>query len=75
MKRKARSLRIMCQMSLGKVSSPSNGTAGSFSMKSLIGRSSQRRNGEGSEEGGGGGGGRGKKVQKGWVRRLREVRG
>ncbi len=35
MERKERSLRIKCQISPGKVSSP-NGTTGSFSMKSLI---------------------------------------
>ena len=59
MERKARSLRIMCQISPGKVSSPPNGTAGSFSMKSLICWSSPRRNGEGSDGEGGEKGARG----------------
>ena len=70
MERKARSLRIMCQISPGKVSSPPNGTAGSFSMKSLICWSSRRRNGEGSD--GGGRRTRGTEVQRGQVRRSRE---
>lgn len=63
MDRKARSLRIMCQISPGKVSSPPNGTSGSFSMKSLICRSSLQCNGERSD--GGGGRKRGTEVQKG----------
>lgn len=53
MERKARSLRITCQISLGKVSSPPNGTTGSFSMKSLICWSSPWRNREGSDGEGG----------------------
>lgn len=64
MERKARSLRIMCQLSLGKVSSAPNGTTGSFSMKSLICWNSPQCNGEGSDRGGGR---RGKEVQKGQV--------
>lgn len=68
--RKARSLRIMCQISPGKVSSPPNGTTGSFSMKSLICWSSPQRNGEGSDGRGGKGGERGKEVQRGQIRRL-----
>lgn len=66
MKMKARSLRIMCQISPGKVSSPPNGTTGSFSMKSLICWSSPRRNGEGS----GGGGGRGGRKGQGGAERA-----
>lgn len=50
MESKARSLRIKCQLSPGKVSSPPNGPTGSFSMKSLICWCSPWCNGEGSEE-------------------------
>lgn len=67
MERKARSLRIMCQLSLGKVSSAPNGTTGSFSMKSLICWNSPQCNGEGSNGGGG------VEVQRGQVMRLGET--
>lgn len=54
--RKARSLRITSQSSRGKVSSPPDGTAASFSMKSLICSVSQwcheeGSDGEGADEG------------------------
>lgn len=49
MERKARSLRITSQSSRGKVSSPPDGTAASFSMKSLIRSVSQWCHGEGSD--------------------------
>lgn len=70
MRRKEKSLRITCQISLGKVSSPPNGTTGSFSMKSLICCSSLRRNREGSDGEGDRRGREGdKELQRGQVRR------
>ena len=57
--RKARSLRITSQTSQGKVSSPPDGTAESFSMKSLICSVFQRRHEESSDEKGADGGAKG----------------
>lgn len=72
MERKERSLRITSHSSRGKVSSPPDGTAASFSMKSLIRSVCQWCHGEGSDgEGADEGAKGGEMAQKGQVRRLR----